>query len=260
MPVPVALRLYLPESWTSDSKRRVKARVPDNILFRTKWHIALDEIDRLLEHKLEFGDVLADAGYGSCGEFRAGLSERNLRWTVGVLSTQTAYSATVRVLPPKAKRTSGRPPTRGTPSEGSRSVADLIEELGPGAVRTVTWREGTKGPLSGSFAIRRVRPADGPRHPSTNYHLPGVEVWLIAEFRSDETRYYFSNLPASASAKKIISSVKARWACEQMHQQMKEELGLDHFEGRSWHGLHHHAILSMIAFAFLQHLRLKQRR
>lgn len=259
VPVPVALRLYLPESWTSDKERRDKARIPDDIPFRTKWRIALDEVDRLLEHKLQFGDVLADAGYGTCSEFRAGLSKRNLQWTVGVLSTQTAYSASVRIIPPKPKRTSGRPPTRGTPSETSRSVVELIDELGPSAIRRVTWRTGTKGPLSGRFALRRVRPADGPRRPPSNHHLPGSEVWLIAEFRSDETRYYFSNLPASASVKKIISSVKARWACEQMHQQMKEELGLDHFEGRSWHGLHHHAVLSMIAFAFLQHLRLRQK-
>jgi SRSO17 transposase len=259
VPVPVALRLYLPESWTTDKKRRAKARVPDDIPFRPKWRIALDEIDRLLEHKLEFADVLADAGYGSCGEFRAGLSERKLLWTVGVLSTQTAYSASVRMSPPKAKRASGRQPTRGTPSEASRSVAALIKQLGPGAIRTVTWRKGTKGPLSGRFAISRVRPADGPRKPPANVHLPGDEVWLVAEFRSDETKYYFSSLPASASLKKVVSTIKARWSCELAHQQMKEELGLDHFEGRSWHGLHHHALLSMIAFAFLQHLRLRQK-
>jgi SRSO17 transposase len=104
-----------------------------------------------------------------------------------------------------------------------------------------------------------VRPADGPRKPPDQFHLPGDEVWLVGEFRSEETKYYFSSLPASASVKKVVSAVKARWSCEQMHQQMKEELGLDHFEGRSWHGLHHHALLSMIAFAFLQYLRLRQK-
>jgi SRSO17 transposase len=201
--------------------------------------------------------VLADAGYGACGEFRSGLSQRKLLWTVGVLSTQTAYPASVRIIPPKPKRRGGRQPVRGTPSESSRSVAKLIQELAPRAVRKVTWRNGSKGPLSGRFAMIRVRPADGPRAPVTNYHLPGDEVWLIAEFRSDETKYYFSNLPASTSLRKVVSAIKARWSCEQMHQQMKEELGLDHFEGRSWHGLHHHAVLCMIAFAFLQHVRLR---
>lgn len=259
IPIPIALRLYLPESWASDPARRKKARVPDKIAFRPKWRIALDEVDRLLDHRVQFGTVLADAGYGSCGEFRAELTKRGLRWTVGVLSSQTAFPASVHVLPPSPKRTGGRQPTRGRPTEPSRSVAKLIEELGPKAVRTVTWRTGTKGPLSGRFAMTRVRPADGPRVSPTNYHLPGDEVWLIAEFRSDETKYYLSSLPATASFKKVVSSVKARWSCEQMHQQMKEELGLDHFEGRSWHGLHHHALLGMIAFAFLQHIRLREK-
>lgn len=257
VPVPIALRLYLPEAWASDPERRRKTRVPADVVFRPKWQIALDEIDRLLENRVQFGDVLADAGYGACGEFRAELSKRNLLWTVGILSTQTAYPASVEVQPPKPKRVGGRQPTRGLPTEKSQSVANLIEALGVEAVRKVTWRKGTKGPLSGRFAMMRVRPADGPRMPSTNHHLPGDEVWLIAEFRSEETKYYLSSLPASASIKTVVSAIKARWSCEQMHQQMKEELGLDHFEGRSWHGLHHHAVLGMIAFAFLQYLRLR---
>ena len=259
VPIPIALRLYLPETWASDLERREKARVPDDISFRPKWRIALDEVDHLLEHRVQFGQVLADAGYGSCGEFRAELTKRKLLWTVGVLSSQTAYRASVRVQLPTPKRSGGRPPTRGTPTEQSRSVAKLIEELGPDAVRSVTWRKGTKGPLSGRFAMMRVRPADGPRAHPNNHHLPGDEVWLIAEFRTDETKYYLSNLPATASFKKVVSAIKARWSCEQMHQQMKEELGLDHFEGRSWHGLHHHALLGMIAFAFLQHIRLREK-
>jgi SRSO17 transposase len=259
IPIPIALRLYLPEAWVSDRKRRSQARVPESIGFRPKWRIALDEIDRLLEHRVQFGDVLADAGYGSCGEFRAELSQRSLLWTVGVPSHQTVYLPSVRVRIPEPKRFVGRLPTRGTPTEKSQSVAKVIEELGPSAVRKVTWRKGTKGPLSGRFAMTRVRPADGPRAHTTNDHLPGDEVWLIAEFRSDETKYYLSSLPASASFKKVVATIKARWSCEQMHQQMKEELGLDHFEGRSWHGLHHHAVLGMVAFAFLQHLRLREK-
>jgi SRSO17 transposase len=259
IPVPIALRLYLPEAWAIDKKRRAKTCVPEEVSFRPKWRIALDEIDVLLEHGVQFGDVLADAGYGSCGEFRAGLSERSLLWTVGILSTQTAYSASVRVAEPVPKRSYGRQPKRGIPNESSRSVKTIIDDLGPKARHTYSWRTGTKGALSGRFALTRVRPADGPRMPVTNYHLPGDEAWLIAEFRADETRYYLSNLPATAKAKNVISSIKARWACEQMHQQMKEELGLDHFEGRSWHGLHHHALLAMIAFAFLQHVRLREK-
>ena len=260
VPVPIALRLYIPEVWAGDKKRRAKAGVPDEISFRPKWRIALDEIDVLLEHSVEFGDVLADAGYGNCSEFRAGLSERKLLWTVGILSTQTAYPASVRVTVASRKRSSGRAPKRGVPDQPSQSVKAIIAALGSRAVRTVSWRKGTKGTLSGNFALTRVRPADGPRMPVTNHHLPGDEVWLIAEFRTDETRYYLSNFPATAKHKDVIASIKARWACEQMHQQMKEELGLDHFEGRSWHGLHHHALLAMIAFAFLQHVRLREKK
>jgi SRSO17 transposase len=107
--------------------------------------------------------------------------------------------------------------------------------------------------------MMRVCLADGPRTGPKKHHLPSDEIWLIAEFRNDETKYYVSNLPATASYRKVISAIKARWSCEQMHQQMKEELGLDHFEGRSWHGLHHHALLGMIAFTFLQHLRLREK-
>ncbi len=211
------------------------------------------------EHKVEFGDVLADAGYGCCGEFRAELSRKGLCWTVGILSTQTVYPASVRVKAPKAKRVEGRPPTRGTPNVASQSVKAFTEEFGRSAIREISWRKGTKGALSGRFALTRVRPADGPRMPVGNHHLPGDEVWLVAEFRSEETKYYLSNLPASAPHKKVVSAVKARWSCEQMHQQMKEELGLDHFEGRSWHGLHHHALLAMIAFTFLQHVRIREK-
>src|SRR5580658_4427937 len=113
IPIPIALRLYLPEAWVSDRKRRSQARVPESIGFRPKWRIALDEIDRLLEHRVQFGDVLADAGYGSCGEFRAELSQRSLLWTVGVPSHQTVYLPSVRVRIPEPKRFVGRLPTRG---------------------------------------------------------------------------------------------------------------------------------------------------
>lgn len=118
---------------------------------------------------------------------------------------------------------------------------------------------GGDGSNGGEPATSGVRPADGPRMALSNYHLPGDESGLIAEFRTDETRSFFPDLLAIVKAKAVIASIKARWSCEQMHQQMKEELGLDHFEGRSWHGLHHHALFSMIALAFLQHVRLHEK-
>jgi SRSO17 transposase len=256
IPVAVGLRLFLPEAWEADELRRAKAYVPNDVVHRPKWRIALDEIDRLIDCGVEFGDVLADAGYGMCGEFRSGLSERGLRWTVGILSTQGVYSADVRVERPQPVG-AGRPRTRGVPSERTASAEKCIAALGARAFRSVTWRRGTKGPLRAPFAAVRVRVGDGPRV-KDGVHLPGDEVWLIAEKRRDEIRYYLSNRPATASLKTLAASVKARWACEQAHQQMKEELGLDHFEGRSWHGLHHHAVLTMVAFAFLQHVRVRE--
>ncbi|HZX96567.1 MAG TPA: transposase, partial [Myxococcales bacterium] len=133
---------------------------------------------------------------------------------------------------------------------------ELIEARAD-AFRTISWRKGTKGPLKAAFAALRVRVADGPAA-TGGQHLPGEEAWLIGEHRATgERKYYLSNLPPEASLETLAALSKARWICEQMHQQMKDELGLDHFEGRSWRGLHHHALLCQLAFAFLQHLRLR---
>lgn len=253
-PVPIALRLHLSESWAADAKRRRKTYVPSEIVYRPKWQIALDEIERIRRAGVRFGDVLADAGYGCAAEFRIGLSERGLRWAVGIQFSQLVDSLEVKVRPPKQRSATGRPPKHGRPSQPRRSVEQVIDSLGPQAFRSITWRQGTKGALRGRFATLRVRPADGDDI-GHRVRLPGEEVWLVAEQRANETKYYLSNYPASASLKQLAAMIKARWACEQGHQQMKEELGLDHFEGRSWHGLHHHAVLTMISFAFLQHLR-----
>jgi SRSO17 transposase len=255
VPAPVALRLFLPQSWAEDRTRCERANVPPTVQYRPKWRIALAEIDRVHAAGLRFGCLLADAGYGACAEFRHGLSERGLPWAVGILSTQNVYRPEVQVsMPPAANR--GRPRVRPVPSESPCSAETFIDKHA--AFRRVTWRSGSKGPLTGDFAIARVRPADGPELRG-GVHLPGNPAWLVCERLSDgQRKFYLVNLPASASAKKIVASIKARWACEQMHQQAKEELGLDHFEGRSWFGLHHHAVLTMIAYAFLVHLRLTE--
>jgi SRSO17 transposase len=257
IPVAVGLRLFLPQAWADDKARRDKAYVPEDVVHQPKWKIALDEVDRLIDSGLRFGDVLADAGYGMCGEFRKGLTDRGLLWTVGILSTQGVYSSEARTDWPKPTAGAGRPRSRGVPSEVALSAEKRIAKLVPRAFRTLSWRRGTKGPLRGTFAAVRVRVGDGARS-KDGIHLPGDEAWLVAEKRTDETRYYLSNLPPSASLKAIAASIKARWSCEQAHQQLKEELGLDHFEGRSWHGLHHHAVLTMVAFAFLQHMRVRE--
>jgi SRSO17 transposase len=254
VPVGVGLRLFLPEDWGADAERRAVAGVPEAVAYRPKWRIALDEIDRVSASGARFGHVLADAEYGRAAGFRAGLAERRRTYAVGVMPVQQVYPADVTLAFPERKAT-GRPRRHPVPSAASVGAAELIEAR-PAAFRTISWRTGTKGPLRAEFAALRVRVADGPVA-AGGRHLPGEEAWLVGEHRaSGERKYYLSNLPADASLEALAALIKARWVCEQLHQQLKDELGLDHFEGRSWRGLHHHAMLCLLAFAFLQHLRL----
>ncbi len=139
------------------------------------------------------------------------------------------------------------------PDQESREAEAVLAAL---PWRRVTWRQGTKDALSARFAMPRVRVGDGPVW-ANNRHLPGDEVWLVSEWRaSGERKFYLSNLPARTTRRALAGTIKARWICEQAHQQLKEELGLDHFEGRLWTGLHRHALMTCIARAYLQHLRL----
>ena len=254
VPVCVGLRLFLPEDWCADAARRTAAGVPEAIGYRPKWQIALDEIDRVLASGARFGCVLADAEYGKAAEFRAGLGERQLAYAVGILPTQKVYPADVTLAVPERKAT-GRPRKHPVPSAASVSATELIEAR-PETFRSISWRTGTKGPLKAEFAARRVRVADGPVAQAAST-CPARRRGSIGEHRATgERKYYLTNLPPDASLETLAALIKARWVCEQMHQQMKDELGLDHFEGRSWRGLHHHALLCQLAFAFLQHLRL----
>jgi SRSO17 transposase len=160
---------------------------------------------------------------------------------------------------PVAKR--GRPRKRHVPDVLSIPAEDMLAHA---RWHSVSWRTGTKGKLKARFAAVRVRVADGPPQrigDKGQQHLPGAEVWLIGEHRmSGEKKYYLANLPATTDLRTLAATIKARWICEQAHQQLKEELGLDHFEGRSWQGLHRHALMTMIAYAFLQYRRLKTAR
>ena len=257
VPVGVGLRLFLPEAWAGDAARRTKAGVPEAIAGRPKWRLALDELDRVRAAGATFGCALADAEYGKAAEFRAGLSERGLRWAVGILPTQKVYPADVTVAPAPLKAT-GRPAKHPVPSAKSEGAKELFAALPAPAWRTIAWRRGTKGGLRAEFAALRVRVADGPVAARAQ-HLPGAAAWLVCERRSGgERKYHLTNHPDDAPLEVLAALIKARWVCEQAHQQLKGELGLDHFEGRSWTGLHHHALLCLIALCFLQHLRLRR--
>jgi SRSO17 transposase len=254
-PVPISLRLFLPESWTSDPLRLAKASVPANRrAFRTKPEIALAEIDRAIAAGVRFSVVLADAGYGISAPFRQGLSERGLLWAVGITRILKVYPVDVQLIAPDPSQSRRRLPI---PDQLSKPAEEMLAD---GDWQEIAWRTGTKGKLKARFAAVRVRIADGPAQQIGDkpaQHLPGDEAWLVGEHRtSGEKKYYLSNLPADTNLKTLASAIKARWSCEQAHQQLKEELGLDHFEGRSWTGLHRHALMTLLAFAFLQHRRL----
>lgn len=217
VPVPIALRLYLPEDWAQDEARRAAAKVPESITFETKGDIALAQIDAALADGVRFGMVLANAGYGSSAGFRAGLTQRGLRWAVGVQPTQKVYPADVRLDVP-ADPPVGRPAKHPRPSTPSVSVVQMIETLGSKALRRCSWRSGTKGMLSARFAAVRVCVADGALV-SHWQHLPGQAAWLVCEVRSSgERKYYFTNHPADTPRRTLVRAIKARWACEQAHQ------------------------------------------
>ena len=249
-------RLFLPKNWTSNRARLKRAGVPVQYrVTRTKPEVALAELDRVIAAGVRFGCVLADAGYGMSRSFRQGLTARKLAWAVGIPRHLKVYPADVQMIWPVAAR--GRPRQRHIPNTLSIPAEDMLAKA---KWQGISWRTGTKGKLKARFAAVRVRVADGPSQrirDKGDQHLPGEEAWLVGEHRlSGEKKYYLANLPAKTNLRTLAATIKARWVCEQAHQQLKEELGLDHFEGRSWQGLHRHTLMTMIAYAFLQHRRL----
>jgi SRSO17 transposase len=247
---PLDLRLYLPECWLSDKQRLDKAGVPDaQRRPLTKPEIALELLDGVLAEGLPGCAVVADAGYGVSEQFRDGLEARGLPYLVGVTGEAVVFTQEPRWQMPPPGRRDGRPQTRPRlASDGPQPIA--LKELAKAVkLRKVTWRQGTKGKLSGRFAWLRVWPASGWQ----TGQCPGKgATWLLIEEQADgPIKYAFSNLPEGTGIKKAVRLWKSRWPVEQGYQQMKEELGLDHFEGRSWRGFHHHAAMVMLAYGFL---------
>jgi SRSO17 transposase len=247
---PAALRLYLPKSWTASPKRLDAAGVPPQYRReQTKGQIALELLDRVRAEGMLPGDVVVtDAGYGASQEFREGVERRGLFSIAGVTSEMVVFTEEPRWVAP-AQATGGRPrsnPRLADDSPRPVSLKSLADHL---PRRTVTWREGTKGKLSAKFAWVRVWPAQDWARGGCAFAEP---TWLLIEERGDgEIQYAFSNLPADTNRLRAVRLWKSRWPVEQGYQQMKEELGLNHFEGRSWRGFHHHACLVMLAYGFL---------
>jgi len=246
---PLDLRLYLPEAWLADTARLGKAGVPPaERRPRTKPEIALELLDRVRAEGLPGRVVVADAGYGVSGELRAGLEQRRLHYIVGVTEDFVAFPEEPQWLRPVRGR-NGRPQTRPRLAPDNPRPVTLGELARPVRRRQVRWRDGTKGTLSARFAWVRVWPASGW---ATGACADARPVGLLIEEQADgKLRYAFSNLPADTSRRRAVRLWKSRWPVEQGYQQLKEELGLDHFEGRSWRGFHHHAALTLLAYGFL---------
>lgn len=245
---PLALRLYLPESWTQNEKRLDEAKVPpEHRDFKTKYQIALELFDQVRSEGVPGRFVVADAGYGRSTEFRDALETRGMLYAVGVQGDEGVFAEEPRWLPAgkSASRRGSKGPRLDPKCSLPVSIVDLAKRV---PLHRCTWREGTKGKLSGLFGCVRVWPAFAWREGECAGQKP---LWLIVEKRSNETKYYLSNLPPDTSLLALVRLLKSRWPVEQGYQQMKEELGLNHFEGRRWIGFHHHACLVFLAYGFL---------
>ena len=249
--------LYLPKEWLSDPDRQTVTHIPAGASFQEKWRQALTLIRRARAAGLQITAVLADAEFGDVTAFRRALHRWRLPYAVGVSRHLTVFPGTPAVHVPRSPRT-GRPRSQLVLSDDTRSIAvsALALTLPPCTWRRVTWRNGRNRPWAARFAAVRVTPANDWRE-----RRLAPEVWLLCEQdlgATPRTKYFFINLPALASVKQLVRLAHQRWAIEQQYQELKTELGFDHFEGRSYPGWQHHVVLTAVAYAFLQ--RERQRR
>jgi SRSO17 transposase len=243
----IGMRVYLPEQWASDIARRRSVGVPDDVVFKRKWELGIDLLDDALAWGLPPRVLLADAAYGDSTEFRDALVARKCPYVVGIAGTHLAWPPGSKPRPPKRKHAVGPAPTRFRDGNRKpRAIAELGKDL---KHRGYSVPDAKGGMKQGFFAFARVRLAE--RH--TKGRPPSEEVWLISEWRpaKKEYRYYVSSLPASTSKHELVRLIKLRWRVERDYQDAKAEVGLDHFEGRTWTGFHHHATLCAAAHGFL---------
>ena len=250
--LPIAYRLYLPEAWADDPARRGRAGVPDDVVFQTKPQIALAQIRTALNAGVAPAMVLADAGYGVDTAFRDGITGLGLAYVVGIQSSTSLWPPGKEPLAPKRWSGRGRPTSLVRRDSEHRPVSAkaLALALPRKAWRKTTWREGSNTTLASRFAAVRVRPA----HRDYNRTTPRPEEWCLIEWPPDEaepTKYWLSTLPANVTRRALVDAAKLRWRIERDYQELKQELGLGHYEGRGWRGFHHHATLCIAAYGFL---------
>ena len=256
--LPVAWQLYLPRPWAEDAGRRRKAGVPEEVEFATKPQIALQQLRHLLDEGAPKHCVLADAGYGIDYDFRRNLSDMGLLYVVGVTQDVVVWPPGVEPLPPKRYKGMGRAPSmpRRTATRQPVSVKALAQSLPESAWQNISWREGTNAPLTGRFAAVRVRCAGG--NIGRARLLP--EQWLLIGWPADQAepeKYYLSTLPETTALNDLVRTAHMRWRIERDYQDLKQDMGLGHYEGRGWRGFHHHASMSIAAYGFLMAQRLK---
>ena len=250
--LPVAYRLYLPEDWAADNERLRKTGVPEEITFKTKPQIALEQIHEACSAGLPRGVVLMDAGYGCNTSLRSGVSALGLIYVAGILPNTSVWAAGTGPLPPKPWSGRGRQPKliRRDDKHQPVSVKQLALGLPKRAWRTISWREGSAERLSSRFA--RVRACVA--HRDYNRTASRPEEWLLIEWPEGEkepTKYWLSTLPKKITFRALVDLTKLRWRIERDYQELKQEVGLGHFEGRGWRGFHHHATLCIMAYGFL---------
>jgi SRSO17 transposase len=255
--LPVAWQLYLPEDWAADGVRRHKAGVPEAVGFATKAQIALGQLRKLLAEGAPRHCVLADAAYGVDHAFRQGLTDLGLPYMVGVTSAVVVWPPGVEPLAPAPYSGRGRRPVvpRRTPERQPLSVEALALSVPEQDFRVVTWREGSNEPLSGRFAALRVRHAGG----NAGRARLRPEEWLLVEWPDGDiepSKYYLSTLPEDTPLEGLVTAAHQRWRIERDYQDLKQDFGLGHYEGRGWRGFHHHAALSIAAYGFLMAERL----
>jgi SRSO17 transposase len=256
--IPIAYQLYLPKDWAADTERRESCGVPENIVFATKPEIALEQMRQAIAAGVRMGVVLTDAGYGDETAFRDGITELGMLYAAGIRPATTVWAPGTVPLPPKAWSGHGIRPTKLRREPGNEPVAvkAFALALPEKDWRTVTWREGTNSELSSRFAVARVRPAH------RDYLRPEMrpEEWLLVEWPEGEpepTKYFLSTAPEWATLEQLVFVTKMRWRIERDYQDLKQDFGLSHYEGRNWRGFHHHATLSIAAYGFLMAQRLK---
>lgn len=248
--LPIAYRLFLPQDWADDDERRAKTGVPDDITFQTKGEIALEQIKVALAAGITPGVILGDAGYGPSTPFRTAITELGLTYSVGVLPNISIWPPGTAPLPPTGKGRRANIRLRRDKHHQPVSAKELAQSLSKDQWHEINWRQGTNAPLTSRFAAVRIRPANGDHKRSV---ARDVE-WLLIEWPEGEdepAKYWLSTMPENTELQDLVDLAKLRWRIERDYQDLKQEIGLGHYEGRGWRGFHHHATLAIAAYGFL---------